>query len=264
MARVEVMTLTPAPALDPPGGEARVGLVVLATDATTEADFAALLQCEKARVHVSRIAFENPTTPESLAETAPRLTAAASLLLPGSAFRVIYFACTAASSVIGESGVAAAVAAGKPGALTLTPISAARAALAALAARRISLLAPYSPSVTEEVAATFEGLGFTLDRVTCWNIADDREMARVRPDAIAAAAPAALAPHSDALFISCTALRAAGVAGAIEAAIGRPVVTSNQAAAWACRSLTGQCHAPPSAGRLFQHPFVQAEELLHA
>jgi len=264
LARVQVMALAPETAFDPPDCGARVGLVVLATDATTEADFARLVRSDRVAVHVNRIAFANPTTPESLAATAPRLALATAEIQPGGGFEVVYFACTSATAVIGDEAVAAAITRSKPEAVPLTPISAARAALTALGARRISLLAPYTATVTEAVAATFEELGFSLDRVTAWGIEDDRDMARVRPEAIAAAAPSATAPTSDALFVSCTALRAAGIAGAIEAAIGRPVVTSNQAAAWACRQLTGQRLPPAGAGRLFQHAFVPEREILHA
>jgi len=59
-----------------------------------------------------------------------------------------------------------------------------------------------------------------------------------------------MAPQSDALFISCTAVRAAGVAAEIEAAIGKPVVTSNLATAWACLRLCGDAAARPDLGRL--------------
>ena len=46
-------------------------------------------------------------------------------------------------------------------------------------------------------------------------------------------AQAALVPGSDAIFVSCTAVRAAGVIDRIEDATGVPAVSSNYAAAWA-------------------------------
>jgi maleate isomerase len=65
-------------------------------------------------------------------------------------------------------------------------------------------------------------------------------------------------PASDALFISCTALRAAGVAAEIEQAIGKPVVTSNLATAWQCLRICGD-HAPrPELGRLMTQPLAGA------
>ena len=238
-----------------PDAVARVGLVMLSTDATTEADFAQLVAGEGVLVHGNRITFENPTTPESLAATGPRLAAAAADLLPGSTLAAVYFACTSASAVLGEAGVAAAVHQAKPDTPVVTPMSAAIAALRAVGARRFSVLAPYSPEVTARVTAPFTAAGFAIDRVTCWGLADDREMGRVRPEVIVEEAVAAIGPAAEALFISCTALRAAAVVASIEARIGRPVVTSNQAAAWVCRAHAGQSRPLPGASRLFSLPF---------
>lgn len=240
----------------PAAAVVRVGLILLSTDATSEADFARLVHGDRVRLHGNRIAFENPTTPESLAETGPRLAAAAADLLPGSPFSSVYFACTAATAVLGSAGVAAAIQSTKPGVAVVTPVSAVSAALRAQKARRISILAPYSSAVTARVVAPFAEAGFTIDRVTCWGLEDDRDMARVLPEVIAREAARAIDPASDALFISCTALRAAEAAARIEALISRPVVTSNQAAAWVCRGLAGLDEPLPEAGRLFAQPFT--------
>lgn len=72
-------------------------------------------------------------------------------------------------------------------------------------------------------------------------------MARISPEEIVAFAKRRrrIATRSS----SCTAVRTAGVAK-IEAAIGRPVVTSNLATAWACLRLCGDETARPALGRL--------------
>ena len=106
------------------------------------------------------------------------------------------------------------------------------------------------------MAAYFAGHGFDIASFTCLGFEDDREMARITPDALVELAREATAPDADALFISCTALRAAGVAPAIEAAIGRPVVTSNQATAWKCLRLCGDDTARPEFGRLMTLPLA--------
>jgi maleate isomerase len=253
-----VLELEPSLALDPADAVPRIGLVLLSTDATTEPDFARLLDRGDVLVASNRITFENPTTRESLLRTGPLLEAAASDLLPGSRFAAIYFSCTAATAVLGADGVAAAVARAKPEAVTVTPITAASAALRTLGAERISLLAPYTAPVTEGVAESFRSLGFAIDRVSCWNLEDDRDMGRVRPETIIDAAAGALDPASDALFISCTALRSSETVPALEAALGRPVVTSNHAAAWACRELAGCGGEHPEGGRLFAHRLDQS------
>ena len=89
------------------------------------------------------------------------------------------------------------------------------------------------------MAALFQAEGFSLDRFTCLEMADDREMARIALDEIVDFARLAVAPGSDALFSSCTAVRAAGIIDRIEAATGLPVISSNYAAAWNVLRLCG-------------------------
>ena len=109
--------------------------------------------------------------------------------------------------------------------------------------------------VEAEVAA--EQRGFRIDRFTCLGMTDDREMARISHDEIAAFAEEATAPQSDALFISCTAVRAAEVAPRIEKTIGKPVVSSNLATAWACLRLCGDATARPELGTLMTKPYLE-------
>ena len=66
------------------------------------------------------------------------------------------------------------------------------------------------------MAEMFEAEGFALDRVTCLNMADDRDMARIALDDLTDLRPRRL-PALTLLFISCTAVRAAGVIDRIEA-----------------------------------------------
>ncbi|MDA7961199.1 MAG: Asp/Glu racemase, partial [Gammaproteobacteria bacterium] len=57
---------------------------------------------------------------------------------------------------------------------------------------------------------------------------------------------------ADLLFISCTALRAAQAVEEIEADIGKPVVTSNQAMVWHALQLLRSSPAPRAGfGKLF-------------
>ena len=80
-------------------------------------------------------------------------------------------------------------------------------------------------------------------------------MARISTEEIIEQARVATDPRSDALFISCTAVRAARIAPAIEAAIGKPVVSSNLATAWACRGIARRHPDDPSLGQLLAQPY---------
>lgn len=214
----------------------RIGLVTLATDHTTEVDFAALPP-HGIGVYATRIPFANPVTPRTLAAMAGDVTRAVAMILPDEPLDAVVYSCTSASVVIGDQTVRDAIVAGKPGLQAITPISAGFAGLQVLGADRITLLTPYTPETTQPMADCFEAGGFSLQGVSCLGLTDDREMARISHRTIIEAATAALAPGSQALFIACTALRAAGIIDRIEDAVGLPVVSANSATLWAaCRA----------------------------
>ncbi len=121
----------------------RLGLIALATDLTFERDAARVLPHDRVALHVTRIAFANPTTPENLRAMAPHLAEAASLIAPGTPLAAICFGCTSASALIGDVAVDAAIGTGRPGVPVVTPARAAARAFAALGVRRVALLTPY-------------------------------------------------------------------------------------------------------------------------
>ena len=104
----------------------RLGAVVLATDLTIEGDLAALMPPDAA-LHVTRIPYANPTTPENLRAMAPHLAVAADLILPGMPLAAIGFGCTSGGVVIGDAQVAASVARARPGVPVSAPAQAAAA-----------------------------------------------------------------------------------------------------------------------------------------
>lgn len=230
----------------------RIALVVLATDHTTERDFARICDPEEIGVYVNRIDYQNPGTRENLLATGPRLTEAAARILPGEAVDVIAYSCTAASVVLGNEAVGGYLNAGKPDTPFVTPSSAALDAFRALGARKIGVLTPYSANISNEVVAYFSAHGPEIVSAECLGVDDDREIARMSEDTIVEAACAAMDREADALFLSCTGLRAAVCIERIEARTGRPVVSSNQAMIWRCLRETGSTKAVAGYGRLFQ------------
>lgn len=243
------------PRLDERPLAARIGLIILATDHTTEPDFRRMVASDRVGVYVARIPYANPTTPENLRRMQPSLTEAARLILPDEKLDAICYSCTSASVVIGDAEIEASIRAAKPGVMVVTPPAAAMAGLRALGAGRISVLTPYTVETSRPMAAYFAGHGFDLASFSCLDLDDDREMARIAPSAIVAAAKEAVARDAEALFISCTALRAASVVAEVEQAIGLPVVTSNQATAWQCLRIAGEETPHPEWGRLFSLPY---------
>ncbi|KPH05537.1 ectoine utilization protein EutA (plasmid) [Rhizobium acidisoli] len=254
-AKIDIIPAGRRPRLDDRPLEKRIGLIILATDHTTEVDFRRMVAGDRIGVYVSRIRYANPVTPENLLKMQPSLTEGAGLILPDETLDAVMYSCTSASVVIGDRNIETAIHASKPGVPVVTPTAAAVKGLQALGAKRISILTPYTIETSRPMADYFVDLGFTIDRFTCLGLSDDREMARIAPDDIAAFACEALDPQSDALFISCTAVRAAEVAGRIEAQTGKPVVTSNLATGWACLRLCGDDRARPELGQLMTKPY---------
>jgi maleate isomerase len=201
-----------------------------------------------------------PNAMSNLFRMQPRLTAGAALILPGESLDALYYGCTAASVVIGDAAVEAAVHAAKPNVPVITPSGAARTAFRSLGVRRISILTPYLPETSAPMAAYFQAHGFEVANLVCFGLDDDREMARVKPETVVTAACETMAPDADALFISCTALRAAEVVGEIERQIGKPVVTSNQAGVWLTLRRAGIARPIEGHGRLMHLPAPPAGE----
>ncbi|MDQ6435170.1 ectoine utilization protein EutA [Mesorhizobium sp. LHD-90] len=250
LAPADIRLHAQKPALDARPLQKRVGLIILATDHTTEPDFSRMVASERVGVYVARIPYANPTTPENLRRMQPSLTAGAALILPDETLDAVCYSCTSASVVIGDAEIEAAIQAAKPGVPVVTPPLAAVEGLRALGARRISVLTPYTVETSRPMADYFAGHGFEIDRFTCLGFEDDREMARIKPSELVRLAAEVTAPQSDALFLSCTALRAASAVPAIEAAIGRSAVSSNQATVWKCLRLCGDETVRPELGRL--------------
>ncbi|RVC57983.1 MAG: ectoine utilization protein EutA [Mesorhizobium sp.] len=254
----EIRLLPTRPALDARPLEKRVGLIILATDHTSEPDFRRMVASERIGVYVARIPYKNPTTPENLRRMQPELKAAAALILPDEPLDAICYSCTSASVVIGDAEIEAAIQAARPGVAVVTPPMAGVRGLKALGARRISILTPYTVETSRPMAAYFAERGFEIVSFTCLGFEDDREMARIPPAALVELAGKATDAEADALFVSCTALRSALAVAGMEQAIGRPVVTSNQATAWNCLRLCGDDTARPQFGRLMTKSLSQS------
>jgi maleate isomerase len=128
------------------------------------------------------------------------------------------------------------------------------AAVAALGGRRVLLVTPYIEAVHAREAAFLEANGVRVAGGSCLGIDTNAEMARVAPTAIAAQARAAFAatPDADLCLVSCTAIRSGAAIGGLEAELGMPVVTSNQALAWHALRALGLRERVDGFGRLLR------------
>ncbi|MBS9478550.1 maleate cis-trans isomerase family protein [Ancylobacter radicis] len=246
-----VMTSELAPRL---GARATIGLVVLGTDQTIEFEFRNLLDLPGVGLYEARLHNDAEITPETLRAIGPRIAPSAALILPGTPVDVIAFGCTSATMLLGEDYVFGEIRKVRPGVACTTPVTAARAALKALGARRIAMLTPYAPEITAGMAKSFVSQGFGVEAYATFDRRDDRDAACISVESIVAGAErlAREAPGIEAIFVSCTSLRVAEAVTRIEAATGLPVTSSNHAMAWHALRLGGVADAQPAAGRLYE------------
>jgi maleate isomerase len=238
---------------------AAIGVIVLATDQTLEHEFRRLLDVPGVAFYESRILNDAAITPETLAAMEALLTEATDLILPGLPLDVVAFGCTSASMVIGEEQVFARIRAARPDVACTTPITAAFAAFEALGARRIALLTPYRDDVNRFIRDYIEARGFRVPVMGSFNEEDDRKAARIDLASIRdAAVDLGRAGAVDAVFVSCTSLRLIDAVGEIEAALQKPVTSSNHALAWHCLRLAGIDDARSGLGTLFARPLHRA------
>jgi maleate isomerase len=210
-------------------------------------------------LYESRILNDAAITPATLAAMEGRLTEATGLILPGLPLDVVAFGCTSAAMVIGEEQVFARIREARPEVGCTTPITAAFAAFQALDARRLALLTPYRDDINRFIRDYIEARGFRVPVMGSFNEEDDRRAARIDLASIRDAAIAlGRADEVDAVFVSCTSLRLIDAATEIEAALRKPVTSSNHAMAWHCLRLAGIHDCQSGFGTLFARPLHQA------
>ena len=201
-------------------------------------------------IFTNRVDFHQDCNAKNLAAMAPGLAEAASKILPGSRLDALMYACTSGTAVIGVERLEAALRSVRPNTCCITPITAAWAAFDALGVKKISILTPYIEEVATPVAHALADGGLKLLATTSFNIARPADISAVTPASIHAAALAADNPDAEAVFISCTDLRALEVVSQIEHDLGKPVVTSNQAMFWMALRAAGCEVAISGYGRL--------------
>ena len=102
-----------------------LGLVVLQAEETIEGEFRHYLRDRSVILHHTRIPSGEAVTHDTLTAMEADLGTAIGLFPVGSKFDVIGYACTSASSVIGEDRVASLITSARPGVRPTNPATAA-------------------------------------------------------------------------------------------------------------------------------------------
>jgi maleate isomerase len=209
----------------------RVGLIVPSSNTVAEVDFYRRLPAG-CTLHTARMYLEQ-TTPEGesamLDDHLPTAISDLATARPD----VMVFGCTSGAALRGNDYEAELIAriATETGAETFSVAAAVRRTILSSGCRRVGVITPYIDSLNQKIRESLEADGVEVAAIHGLGITDNFTIAEVEPERIAQFASECFAESEiDLLFASCTNFRAIDAREQIQAALGVPVVTSNQAA----------------------------------
>jgi maleate isomerase len=197
------------------------------------------------------------TSPEALrALTASPLLDDAADVLGSGTLDVIVFSSTSSAFTIGCGAETALVSRLSlvAGVRVLSTCASALLALRTLGVERMALVNPpwFDAELNHLGATYFEDAG--LDVLSAESALDSQDVREVEAEALSEWMSRHVSGDAEAIFIGGNGLRAAGAIAALEARLGRTVLTSNQVLLW---NVLAEVGATPSEvrgyGRLFQH-----------
>jgi maleate isomerase len=222
----------------------RVGLLVPSSNTVMEPDFWGALP-PGATLHTARMHLES-TTPEDESRMLDEHVLPAARDLATARPDLIVFGCTSAGALRGNRYDAELCAriSQVSGVPTVSVIASVRQAIAARGARRVGVVTPYVDALNRSVRTSVEDDGVEVVAIAGLGIADNFEIARVSLERICDFAEQTLRGLPIELaFVSCTNFPAMSALPELERRLGRPVVTSNQAAIAAALALLGEAPA---------------------
>ena len=231
-------------------GSVRLGVLVPSGNSVAETELRAMLP-DSVTMLTTRLALRGSSEAELLAMLTDLDQAAT--LLGHAEPDAIAFHCTAVSTfaphLAGEIRDRITAATGRAAIATADAIL---AAFRVLAARRVLLVTPYIAPVHQREIDFLAACGSTVVGGSCLGVDTNTEMARIEPAVIAAQVrDAAAGVVADACFVSCTAIRSAGLIAELEVSLGMPVITSNQVLVWYALRTLGIMDRISGFGRLF-------------
>jgi maleate isomerase len=230
---------------------ARIGLIIPASNRMVEEEMVRHVP-PGVVAHVMRLRMTGDHR-ATLDEILPRVADATRLLLDASC-DVVAFHCTANSTSEGLAGEQKLLGAVRQAgaALATTTATALRHAFAALGARRIVLLTPYSQHATDEEAGFLREAGYDVLHACGFALKGSDDYCATLPQFWCDRAIEAAHADADAYVLSCANISVFPVIDEIELTLGRPVVTSNQAVIWDALGLLGIADRRNCHGRLFE------------
>jgi maleate isomerase len=234
------------------GTRRRLGMLLPSGNAAAEAQFNAMLP-DGVSLHTTRLKLTGSSDAELLA-MAEKVEDAASLVADA-CVDLILFHCTAVTTWDAAMDRALPERITKATGVPATATSRAlMAALRALDARRIVMVSPYIEAINARECAFLEGQQISVLKAVGLNISQAKDMISPEPGEWYRLVREHARDDADAYFISCTAVRSLEVVEDLERDLGKPVITSNQVAAWHSLRAMGLKDRLAGFGRLFDLP----------
>lgn len=215
-------------------GRARFGILVPFTNTNLEPDMQ-MMRPNGISLHFARLGgYDADEIPD---ETQMQGLGASDIdeplrLLAGVKPDIIFYGCTSATLTHGpefDRNLAAKIKL-ETGAETVTAAGAVVEALRALGAKKVSFASPYVPAINDMAIRFLAQMGFeTMHRSEVTETLDNDGQGGLQPEDVYQLGLRADHADVDAIVLSCTDMRSVEVIDRLEAALGKPVVTSNQA-----------------------------------
>ncbi len=215
----------------------RAGVIVPTTNTTFEDDHARVLpRLRDAGVvyHFARAEYPGVLTLDTL-EAMVGTAVDEARKLARARIDLVAYACTSGSFLKGvayDSDVKSALREAASGLPVVTAASASVAALKSVGASKITFLSPYPPDVHARGVAYFREAGFDVIADATLGHNETKFIAASDAATIERMAIEAVAPGSEAAFISCTNFPAWRSIPRLEKSLQLPVISSNQAVFW--------------------------------
>ncbi len=230
----------------------RIGLIIPSSNRMVEQEMVRVLPPDVC-AHVARLRMTGPHE-RPLERLLPDVRDAAATL-DDARCEAIAFHCTAnstAEGADGEESLLGALRAGSSAAVTTTA-TAIREALAAVRARRIVLVTPYTAAVTDHEAEFFTAAGFEVVATVATDRGSSDAYCAVPAGEWGAVLRAAGRDDVDGYVLSCANIACFDVIERSESELGKPLVTSNQAVLWATLRAAAAAR-PAHLGQLMEQP----------
>jgi maleate isomerase len=239
----------------------RVGLIVPSSNVTMERELAAMLrdreavEPERFSFHANRVRMRR-VSPEELAAMNAQ-AARATAELADAAVDVVVYACLVAVMAEGPGAHRAAeqklgailAAEGRP-APVITSAGALVDTLRMIEARKVAVVAPYVPALTDRVCDYLGAEGIDVAEARSLSVADNDAVGRLDPRGLLEVAER-LPRDVDAVVLSaCVQMPSLAVVEAAEQRLGLPVISAATATAFQALRRIGLPARLPGAGRL--------------